>query len=300
VETELLKICVPATSANLGPGFDTLGLALKMKNCVDIKPSKFFSVSIKGEGADNPKMKGNNLFINIFNEHYRNIVGKNSKTKFKFTFHNNIPMSRGLGSSSAVIVSALASACEAAGVTVIKNKLLNSALLYEPHPDNIAPATMGGFTVSILDQQKVFTQKKKLPPYLKALVVIPNQTISTSQSRTTLPKVYNKEKAIFNLSHSSFLTGAFFNEDWDLLKLASKDKFHQKQRMKNLPELFTVQKIALEHGALMSTLSGSGSTFFNLMYKEDIMPLKNRFESLFPNYTIRVLDFDNEGLQIFK
>ncbi len=295
-----MKICVPATSANLGPGFDTLGVALKLKNCVDIKPSKFFSVSIKGEGADNPKMKGNNLFINIFNEHYRSIIGKNSSGKFKFTFYNNIPMSRGLGSSSAVIVSALASACEAAGVSAVKRRILNHALLHEPHPDNIAPATMGGFTVSILEKQKVFTQKKKVPPYLKALVVIPNQTISTSQSRTTLPKVYSKEKSVFNLSHASFLTAAFFNEDWELLRLASKDKFHQKQRMRNLPELFTVQKIALDYGALMSTLSGSGSTFFNLLYKEDVMPLKTKFETLFPNYTIRVLDFDNEGLQILR
>lgn len=294
-----MKICVPATSANLGPGFDSLGLALKLRNCVDIKPSNFFSVSIKGEGADNPKMKGNNLFINIFNEHYRNILGKRD-AKFKFTFFNNIPMSRGLGSSSAVIISALASACEAAGVTPVKRRILNQALEYEPHPDNIAPATMGGFTVSILDRQKVYTQKKKIPPYLKAVMVIPDQPISTSQSRTTLPKVYSKEKAVFNLSHSSFLTAAFFNEDWELLRLAAKDKFHQKQRMRNLPELFTVQKIALDYGALMSTLSGSGSSFFNLLYKEDVPALKSKLETLFPKFRVMVLDFDNDGLQVFK
>jgi homoserine kinase len=294
-----MKICVPATSANLGPGFDSLGLALKLRNCVDIKPSNFFSVSIKGEGADNPKMKGNNLFINIFNEHYRNVMGRRD-AKFKFTFYNNIPMSRGLGSSSAVIISALASACEAAGVTPVKRRLLNQALEYEPHPDNIAPATMGGFTVSILDRNKVFTQKKKIPPYLKAVMVIPDQPISTSQSRTTLPKAYSKEKAIFNLSHSSFLTAAFFNEDWELLRLAAKDKFHQKQRMRNLPELFTVQKIALDYGALMSTLSGSGSSFFNLLYKEDVPALKQKFETLFPNFRVMVLDFDNDGLQVFR
>jgi len=294
-----VKICVPATSANLGPGFDSLGLALKLRNCVDIKPSKFLSVSIKGEGADNPKMKGNNLFINIFNEHYRSIVGRR-ENKFKFTFFNNIPMSRGLGSSSAVIISALASACKAAGVTPVKKRILNQALEYEPHPDNIAPATMGGFTVSILDKQKVYTQKKKIPPYLKAVMVIPNQPISTSQSRTILPKVYSKEKAVFNLSHSSFLTAAFFNEDWELLRLAAKDKFHQKQRMRNLPELFTVQKIALDYGALMSTLSGSGSSFFNLLYKEDVPALRTKLETLFPKFKIMVLDLDNDGLQVFE
>ncbi len=294
-----MKICVPATSANLGPGFDSLGLALKLKNCVDVKPSNFVSVSIKGEGSDNPKMKGNNLFINIFNEHYKSILGKKG-AKFKFTFFNNIPMSRGLGSSSAVIVSALATACQSAGVSFVKKRILNSALEYEHHPDNIAPAVMGGFTVSILERNKVHTLKKKIPPYLKAVMIIPNTVISTSQSRTVLPKVYSKEKAVFNLSHSSFLTGAFFSENWELLRLASKDKFHQKQRMKNLPELFTIQKIALDYGALMSTLSGSGSSFFNMFYQEDVAVFKNKIETMFPKFRVMVLDFDNEGLQVFK
>ena len=117
-----LKICVPATSANLGPGFDSLGIALKLRNCVEIQPSKFSSVSIRGEGSDNPKMKGNNLFINIFNKQFHSIVGTQD-VKFKFTFFNNIPMSRGLGSSSAVIISALASACMAAGVTPVKKRI---------------------------------------------------------------------------------------------------------------------------------------------------------------------------------
>ena len=207
-------------------------------------------------------------------------------------------MSRGMGSSSAVVISALASACEMAGVSHVKKRILNEALIYEPHPDNIAPATMGGFTVSILYKQKVHTQRKKIPPYLKALMVIPDQQISTHQSRTVLPKMYSRDKTVFNLSHSSFLTAAFFNEDWEMLRFASKDKMHQKQRMKNVPELFLVQKIALDYGALMSTLSGSGSSFFNLLYKEDIPALKTKLEAVFPNFTILPLDFDNEGLQV--
>jgi len=292
-----LKICVPATSANLGPGFDSLGIALKLRNCVEIQPSKFSSVSIRGEGSDNPKMKGNNLFINIFNKQFHSIVGTQD-VKFKFTFFNNIPMSRGLGSSSAVIISALASACMAAGVTPVKKRILNQALEYEAHPDNIAPATMGGFTVSVIDKQKVHTLKQKIPPYLKAVMVIPDQPISTLQSRNTLPKVYSKEKAIFNLSHSSLLTAAFFNEDWEMLRIASQDRFHQKIRMKALPELFVVQKIALDYGALMSTLSGSGSSFFNMLYIEDVPALKHKLETQFPKFQIKVLDFDNEGLEV--
>ena len=102
-----MTISVPATSANLGPGFDSLGLAVELRNRVEFHPSKFFSVSIKGEGENNPRLKGNNLFVSIFNDHYNRLTQK--KQNFKFTFYNQIPMSRGLGSSSAVIVSAIAS-----------------------------------------------------------------------------------------------------------------------------------------------------------------------------------------------
>ena len=261
-----MTISVPATSANLGPGFDSLGLAVSLRNRVEFKPSRFFSVSIKGEGEGNPRLKGNNLFVSIFNEHYKRLTNK--RQNYKFTFYNNIPLSRGLGSSSAVIVAAIASAHEAAGVRVSKRRILNHALVYESHPDNITPAVMGGFNASTVEKQKVFSQKKHLPDYIKAVVVIPNKPISTAKSRTTLPRSYSKENAVFNLSHTALTVAAFFNEDWEMLRLATQDRFHQKVRMKMLPELFNIQKLAYEQGALMSTLSGSGSTFFSMVYDE--------------------------------
>lgn len=289
-------ISVPATSANLGPGFDSLGLAVDLRNKVEFHPSRFFSVSIKGEGENNPKLKGNNLFVSIFNDHYNRLVKK--KQNFKFTFYNQIPMSRGLGSSSAVIVSAIASAHEAAGIRVSKRRILNHALVYEPHPDNITPAVMGGFNAAIVEKNKVFSQRKHLPDYIKAIVTIPNKPISTNKARTLLPKSYSKENAIFNLSHASLSVAAFFNEDWEMLKLASQDRFHQKARMKTLPELFSVQKIAYDSGALMSTLSGSGSTFFTMAYAEDSAMIANRLKQKFSDFTVKILDFDNNGLII--
>jgi homoserine kinase len=91
---------------------------------------------------------------------------------------------------------------------------------------------------------------------------------------------------------------AFFNEDWEMLKIATQDRFHQKVRMKMLPELFAVQKTAYEEGALMSTLSGSGSTFFNMVYDEDAQKLANRLNQKFPEFAVKILDFDNDGLII--
>ncbi len=289
-------ISVPATSANLGPGFDSLGLSVDLRNRVEFKPSRFFSIAIKGEGENNPRLKGNNLFVSIFNDHYKRLTQR--RQNFKFVFYNQIPMTRGLGSSSAAIVSAISTAHEAAGVRVSKRRILNHALVYEPHPDNIAPAVMGGFNAATVEKQKVFSQKKHLPDYLKAVVVIPNKPMSTAKSRTALPRSYSKENAVYNLSHTALTVAAFFNEDWEMLRLAAQDRFHQKARMKILPELFAVQKMAYEEGALMSTLSGSGSTFFNMAYDEDAPKLAASFQQRFPDFTVKVLDFDNDGLII--
>lgn len=292
-------ISVPATSANLGPGFDTLGLAINLRNEITIKPSRFFSVSTHGEGAENSHIRKNILFMNIFNKQYQKIKAKEDTTKkenFRFEFKNRIPISRGLGSSSAVITAALTSAFVVAGERYNKRKLLNLALEYEPHPDNITPAVMGGFNVACVEDKKVYSKKRKVPEYLRAVLVVPNKTISTAKSRTVLPDLYRTEEMVYSLSRSAFMTSLFMTESWDLLKIASKDKIHQTRRMKQMPELFEVQKTALHHGALMSTLSGSGSTFFTLCYADDAPKIHNALAQKFPKYRVYTKTFDNYGV----
>jgi len=291
-------IKAPATSANLGPGFDTLGLAIDLNNEVKITPSRFFSISIKGEGSNRAKVKTNNQFVTIFYNFYIKLMGK--KDNFRFEFTNKIPFSRGLGSSSAVIVSAIASAYEMAGIKLSKESILNKALFYEPHPDNIAPATYGGFVASLIYKDNVISQKKDIPDYLKAVVVIPNKPMSTNQSRTKLPKTLSLQKAVFNISHASVLASAFFNEDWKALRYAAKDRIHEDIRMKSLKDLFLVRECALENGALMSTLSGSGSTFFNLAYQDDAVKLKEILSKKFPKFRAEVYNFNNIGYNIIK
>ena len=291
-----MRVTVPATSANLGPGFDTLGLALKIKNQVSIKPAKFHSVSLKGEGAHNPILKDNNMFIAIFNDFYNNLSTK--KRNFRFEFENQIPLSRGLGSSSAVIVSAIASAYAIEEIELPKDKLLNLALAYESHPDNITPAVMGGFNVATVQENEVKYIRKDIPKNLSAVVVVPNRPISTQLSRKTLPFKYSKEDAVFNISHSSLLTAAFMSENWEMLRIASQDKFHQKYRMKQMPELFEVQKCALKSGALMSTLSGSGSTLFSVCYFEDAKKIERELRAKFPHFKVFISGFDNYGVRV--
>lgn len=296
-EGDTLIIHTPATSANLGPGFDSLGLALDLNNQITIKSSDFLTVSIKGEGSSKPKLKTNNQFVNIFYNFYIKLIGK--RDNFRFEFQNNIPFSRGLGSSSAVIVSAIASAYHLADVKLSKEAILNKALFYEPHPDNIAPAVYGGFTASLtLKNESVITQKKEMPSYLKAIIVIPNRPMSTQKARAKMPKNISMAKAVFNLSHSAVLTAAFFNEDWKVLQAASQDKLHQQVRMSAMRELFDVQKTALLNGALMSTLSGSGSSFFNLVYEDDAVSLQKILQEKFRNFRVEIYDFNNTGYTI--
>lgn len=291
-----MQFFVPATSANLGPGFDTLGVALGLYNSVEITKSSFSSVSIKGEGERYLKTKGGNIFLNIFNKKYRELTGR--EDTFRFKFENNIPISRGLGSSSAVIVLAIYSAYVMSGVEVDKDIVLKEALVYESHPDNISPATFGGLNIAAVHHGEIYRIKHDLDDELRAVVVIPDKPISTKASRNALPKRIPMQDVVFNVSRSSLLVAAFMQKNYELLRVASEDRLHQNIRMRFLPQLFDVQKKALASGAIMSTLSGSGSTFFNLARNSDdaekiALNLKNSFRS----FRVEILSLDSLGVR---
>ena len=291
-----MNILIPATSANLGPGFDALGLSLKLFNSVKIEPSKFSSVSINGEGSDSTNLKRNNIFLSIFNEIFLELTGKNEN--FRIVFENNIPFSRGLGSSSAVIVGAIASAYEMAGFKASKSVVLNKAIIYETHPDNISPAVYGGFISAVVKNGNVYANKINLSDDIKAVVVIPNKPMSTASSRQILPKNYTMKECVNNLSHAAFLTSCFYEKRYDLLRVASEDMIHEERRMSALKELFDVRKVAYENGALMSTLSGSGSSFLNIAYKDDAKNLQDALKSKFGDFRVEIFSFDNDGYEI--
>ena len=289
-------IKIPATSANLGPGFDALGLSLGLFNEVEITEQKVTSVSLNGEESDRANLKRHNSFLNIFREIYLKLSQK--QPNFRFVFQNNIPFSRGLGSSSAVIVGAIAAAHEMCGFSVNKAKILNLALEYENHPDNIAPAVHGGFVSSIVDNNKVYCQKCEISDDIKAVVVIPDKPMSTNESRTKLPKNFTMKECVSNLSHAAFLASCFMKQDYKMLRLASIDKMHEEIRMASLPELFKVREIAYKNGALMSSLSGSGSSFLNLTLKDNADRLKKVLSENFTEFRVEILDIDNGGFKI--
>ncbi len=286
-------ISVPATSANLGPGFDSLGLSLNMRNTFCITKSPIQSIKIIGEGEDFYKLKVDNAFVKIFSS-----LLSDKTQNFSFEFRNNIPISRGMGSSSAVISAALAAAQLFNTGKINKQEILNLALEYEPHPDNLTPAIFGGFNVAVLEKGRVVHTKIVVPDEIRAVMVIPNRSTSTKYSRQKLPKKYSAQDSVFNLSRSSLMVAAFAQRKWDLMRVASKDKFHQYCRMKQFPVLFAVQKLALEKGALMSTISGSGSSFISICHQEDSGAIAHALKNKFSHFNVLDLSFDNEGLRV--
>lgn len=287
-------ISVPATSANLGPGFDCLGLALNFRNRFEIIPASKTKVQIIGEGEGRLRADESNLFVKIFRETLKTFEIRDEH--FRFSFFNQIPISRGLGSSSAMIVGAISGAYLYAQKRFDRGAILNHAIRYENHPDNIAPATFGGFVISMLERRKVFYLKQSLPEEIKAVVVIPDRSMNTKQSRSILPREYSSKECIFNISHASFLSGIFLSGKWEFLNLASKDMLHQDRRMSIYPILKEIRKCALYNGALMSTLSGSGSTIFNLCYADDQSGLIKALYERFGQFRVLGLDFDNLGI----
>lgn len=302
----MLKIIVPATSANLGPGFDSLGLALALYNTVQITPSVITSIQITGEGKNSMHLRTHNVFVKIFNQ----ILARyDIKAECKFLFHNDIPVARGLGSSSAVIVSAIYAAFLFMKRPIDKQEILNLAIEYEKHPDNITPATFGGFNVATLEHSEMHKKSKEqlqqnvihinapIPSELRAVVIVPNKSMNTKLSRKSLPKLYTAKDCVFNLSHSSLLSAAFLTHSWDKLAFASRDRIHQNARMKSFPILFKIQSLALQNGALLSTLSGSGSSILSICYAESSKHLAHILAQHFPKYKVLELGFDNEGVR---
>jgi len=293
-----MKINIPATSANLGPGYDTLGISLKLVNTVEIEKSSKQAFQVIGEGANNHKVLNKNIFLEKFVKCYKSLT--NEEPSFRFIFNNRIPISRGLGSSSAVIVGALASAYHLADKEISKQEILNLAIKQEKHPDNLAPAVYGGFTTSILNNGKVLTITKKIPKSVVSIVVIPNKPISTRYARSVLPTEYSKSDVAFNISKSSYLASAFMSENWEALALGSQDRIHEYYRMKLYPSLFYIKKKLTQCGSLMSTLSGSGSTMFSLFYRDDADKALKNLNNIFPDYKVLMIDFDNKGYDIFE
>ena len=256
-----VSIRVPATSANCGSGFDTLGLACTLYNEVtyEITSSRGFQLEVTGEGAEYLKPCGRNLafasFLRVWNE-----VTARERIGLKVTMHNRIPMSRGLGSSSSAIVAGIYAGNILSGNRFNDDELLGFATEIEGHPDNVAPALLGGFTISYMDGRKAHSLRVEPAKPLKFIAVVPERRLPTVLARQAIPKTVLHHDAVFNTSRASLLVGALLSGEYQYLASGLEDKLHQPYRAHLIPGLEDVFEAARNAGAYNAIISGAGST----------------------------------------
>lgn len=261
----MIKVRVPATSANMGPGFDSLGIALNIYNV--------FAFDEIDEG-----LKFNGFpeeFCNEDNIVYQSMMKCFNKAGYKpkgleiSSVSQDIPISRGLGSSSSCIVGGLVGANRIIGDKFSKDELLEMAVEIEGHPDNVAPALLGEMIVAMTEENRVYYEKIKVHEGIKFIPIIPDFRLSTSDAREVLPKEISLRDGVYNVSRAALLVAAMANGNFDLLKNACGDCFHEKYRSKLIKGFDDVKNKAFEVGAIASYLSGAGPTIMAVAKKEN-------------------------------
>ncbi|KGK88133.1 serine kinase [Desulfosporosinus sp. HMP52] len=293
----MFQVKIPATSANLGPGFDCLGMALQLYNRITVETNRPFRITLSGSYKEGIPTDDTNLVWKTMC-HFWDLINY-PIPNLDLTFENFIPPARGLGSSSAAIVGGLVTANTLAGSPFTKLELLQVANALEGHPDNVTPALYGGVTLSVSTENGVLPRILTQSPNFKAVVTIPNMHLNTKKARGILPDQVHRKDAVFNISHVSLLTEAFIRGNYSLLKEGMRDTLHQNQRAALIPGLLETLEAALETGAYGSALSGSGPTLLALipdnLEKDVPLSMTKVLERHGINATALVLNIDTSG-----
>jgi len=252
-----IVVKVPATSANMGPGFDSLGIALDVWNEVRISKGPF-SIKIDGTGEEELPKDTSNLVYKSFCKVFEEIDEIVPEVKLSCT--NRIPLTRGMGSSSAALIGGLMTGNAMAGSPLSTSEILNIGAKIEKHPDNVAPALLGGVQIGIYDQEKLITANVPFPEDLKVVLYVPNQVMPTDQARNILAPKVAREDAVYNIGRSALLVQSLVTGDLHNLKYATQDMLHQPQRQKQFFPMKNIIKAAMEAGAFGAFLSGAGSS----------------------------------------
>lgn len=299
----MVKIKVPATTANMGAGFDCLGMALNLYNEITAEESDRFLIEIKSEisGASSLLTKDNLIYqvmARFFDE-----IGK-KMPEIKLTQNDNIPMTRGLGSSSACIVAGLFAANELTGKPMTRDDIAQMACQIEGHPDNVAPAVYGGMIVAVLEGEKQILHHVKITPSdeLSFVAFIPDFQLSTAKARRILPTEYTRADVIFNISRASLFVASMLSENWNNLPVSVNDRIHQPYRGTLIPgmaEIFGQTKAAGAKGVFMS---GAGPTIIAIVpraaEKEFAKKMRRNLKKLDNAWETKILHADLQGARV--
>jgi len=253
----VISVRVPATSANLGPGYDAVGLALSLSMRISLDRAPYPVVEVRGTGAeliprgpDHPAYRAARFVAELIGE---------SDAHFRLVQENAIPPTRGLGGSAAALVGGAVAANDLFGGQIAAPDLLNIVCELDGHPDNAAPALLGGLVIGTLTPEGVSAVRLE-PKNLKVVVAVPDFAVSTTAARRALPDSIPHRDAVFNVGRSGLLLGSLATGEYELLRVAMQDRLHQPYRSHLIPGLEDVIEAALANGAYGACLSGSGPT----------------------------------------
>lgn len=249
-----LRVRAPASSANLGPGFDSFAIALPLLAEFEVRPARTWAVSLDGDGEE--RAPDDDLFVVAARAVAR--AAKEHLSAQHVTQRSAIPLARGLGSSAAAIAAGVAAANAILGAPLDRRTLLRVATDVEGHPDNVAAALYGGMTVALSTDDGPIATRFPFPSAWRVCLLVPNGKLSTKEARAALPASVSRADAVFNLSHAASLVAAILRADGALLSIAMNDRLHQPARARLVPGLQAILEAARSAGAFGAALSGAG------------------------------------------
>lgn len=295
----MIRIDVPATSANLGSGFDSLGIALTMKNRIWMEESDTLEITTVDD-ADIPKDESNLIYwaANYLYE----LCGK-KLPGLRLIQENNIPLARGLGSSSSCIVAGILGANRFLGNPLSQTDLINLAAKIEGHPDNTSPALSGGLVASAMEGERVYSVSVPVSEKIRFAVMIPPFELKTEKARGVLPERYSREDAVYNLSRSGLMTASLFSGKLENLRVAVQDRIHQPYRSGLIDDCDSVFRMSYELGSLGTYVSGAGPTIISMIETETAERFgKSCAQHLedkgIKGWSVHIMAADHQGAQI--
>jgi homoserine kinase len=262
-----VRVKVPASTANLGPGFDTLGMALSLYSWIEMKASERTVFHLYGDEMGGLPTDKNNLIYKVAQMVFEE-AGQ-AVPDLEISMYSEIPLTRGLGSSASAIVGALAAANALIGSPLPDSKLFDMATDLEKHPDNVGASLFGGIITAVWDGAHADYIRIEPPADLGTLVVIPDFELATSKAREALPAQVSLADAVYNISRTSLMTAALSAGRLDLIRAAMQDRIHQPYRVPLVPGMAKILAEATSHGALGIALSGAGPTMIALVDRND-------------------------------
>ena len=289
-----VTVRVPATSANLGPGFDSFGCALALYNTYTFET---ISGGLEIFGCPEEFRNRDNLSVVAYRYAMEALGMEPEPLRLDIDAH--IPVCRGLGSSSAMIIGGMMAANALHGSHLDKDEMLRLCTVVEGHPDNLAPALYGGMTASLMREGRPITARFPLSEKLRFLALVPDFPLSTQLARSVLPQRVPFADAVFNVSHAALLLRALETADTEMIALALDDRLHQPYRRSLIEGIDLAEQTARECGVTAFCISGAGPTCLCIADNDEIGEcLQKRLPEVLPNWQVLPLRLDTEGAKL--